>query len=315
MAVTIKLRRGTTAQWSAANPILALGEVGIDTDLDQFKVGDGATAWSSLAFTTPPINSPTFTGTPTAPTAAAGTNTTQIATTAFVSTAVSNLVDAAPTTLDTLNELAAALGDDANFATTITNSIATKQPIDADLTAIAALTGTSGFLKKTAADTWSLDTSTYAPLSSPTFTGTVVLPSTTSIGNVSSTELGYLDGVTSSIQTQLNAKANSTPTLSFITGTTNYTLVLADANTIKQVEVVSDMTITVPSDASVNFPVGTKIDFIRGAELGGGEVTFVGSGASIFSEGNKKRISAQWQAASLVKFFANKWVLVGALKE
>lgn len=76
-----------------------------------------------------PLASPTFTGTPLAPTAAAATNTTQIATTAFVQTAVSNLVDAAPSTLDTLNELAAALGDDANFSTTVTNSIATKLPL------------------------------------------------------------------------------------------------------------------------------------------------------------------------------------------
>ena len=76
-----------------------------------------------------PLESPALTGTPTAPTAAAGTNTTQVATTAFVSTAVSNLVDTAPTTLDTLNELAAALNDDPNFATTVTNSIATKLPL------------------------------------------------------------------------------------------------------------------------------------------------------------------------------------------
>ena len=72
------------------------------------------------------LASPALTGTPTAPTATSGTNTTQIATTAFVSTALADLVDSAPATLDTLNELAAALGDDANFSTTITNSIATK---------------------------------------------------------------------------------------------------------------------------------------------------------------------------------------------
>ena len=77
---------------------------------------------SSLA----PKASPTFTGTPAAPTASAGTNTTQLATTAFVSTAVSNLVDSAPGTLNTLNELAAALGDDASFSTTVTDSIAGK---------------------------------------------------------------------------------------------------------------------------------------------------------------------------------------------
>ena len=74
------------------------------------------------------LASPTFTGTPSAPTASAGTNTTQIATTAFVQTDLANLVDSAPDALNTLNELAAALGDDANFSTTVTNSIATKAP-------------------------------------------------------------------------------------------------------------------------------------------------------------------------------------------
>ena len=73
-----------------------------------------------------PISSPALTGTPTAPTASTGTNTTQIATTAFVVNALSSLVDSAPATLNTLNELAAALGDDSNFSTTVTNSIATK---------------------------------------------------------------------------------------------------------------------------------------------------------------------------------------------
>jgi hypothetical protein len=76
-------------------------------------------------------------------------------------TAAANLVDSAPGTLDTLNELAAALGDDPNFATTIADSLAGKQPLDADLTAISEILGTTGFLKKEAADTWSLDTNTY----------------------------------------------------------------------------------------------------------------------------------------------------------
>ena len=62
-------------------------------------------------------------------TASAGDNDTTVASTAFVSTAVSNLVDSSPDALNTLNELAAALGDDANFSTTVTNSIATKLPL------------------------------------------------------------------------------------------------------------------------------------------------------------------------------------------
>lgn len=73
-----------------------------------------------------PLESPALTGTPTAPTATTATNSTQIATTAFVQAAVSALIDAAPGTLDTLNEIAAALGDDPNFAATITTELATK---------------------------------------------------------------------------------------------------------------------------------------------------------------------------------------------
>ncbi|MBU46221.1 MAG: hypothetical protein CMD28_02220 [Flavobacteriales bacterium] len=82
-------------------------------------------------------------GNPTTTTQSAGNSSTKIATTEFVSTAVSNLVDSSPDALNTLNELAAALGDDADFSTTVTNSIATK-----------------------------------APLASPTFTGTVTMPAT-----------------------------------------------------------------------------------------------------------------------------------------
>ena len=62
-------------------------------------------------------------------TQSAGDNSTKIATTGYVETAIANLADSAPSTLDTLNELAAALGDDPNFATTVTNNIATKLPL------------------------------------------------------------------------------------------------------------------------------------------------------------------------------------------
>ena len=64
-----------------------------------------------------------------ATTQGASDNTTKVATTAYVTTALANLADSAPSTLNTLNELAAALGDDANFSTTVTNSIATKLPL------------------------------------------------------------------------------------------------------------------------------------------------------------------------------------------
>jgi hypothetical protein len=94
----------------------------LQADVDQNE----ADADAALALKAP-LASPAMTGTPTAPTAAASTNTTQIATTAYVDTALASLVDNAPGTLDTLNEIATALGNDANLSTTLTNSIAAVQ--------------------------------------------------------------------------------------------------------------------------------------------------------------------------------------------
>ena len=90
MAVIIQMRRDTAANWNINNPTLANGEWGLETDgTNRYKIGDAVTAWTALAYSslpsgTAPLASPTFTGTPAAPTAAAGTNTTQLATTAFV---------------------------------------------------------------------------------------------------------------------------------------------------------------------------------------------------------------------------------------
>lgn len=84
-----------------------------------------------------PLASPTFTGVPAVPTATAGTSTTQIASTAFVAAAVASLVNTAPTTLDTLNEIAAALGNDPSFATTITTALGNRVRFDAAQTLTA----------------------------------------------------------------------------------------------------------------------------------------------------------------------------------
>jgi len=118
------------------------------------------------------LTSPSLTGVPIAPTAAAGTNTTQVATTAYTVAAINALIDGAPGTLNTLNELAAAVNDDASYAAAIASELTAK-----------------------------------APLASPSFSGTVSLPPTTSIGSVNGTTISYLDGVTSAIQTQINTKA------------------------------------------------------------------------------------------------------------
>jgi hypothetical protein len=104
MAVQIQLRRDTAANWTSANPTLAAGEFAIETDTDKYKIGDGSTAWTSLGYSSLPagtatIASPTFTGVPAGPTASANTNTTQLATTAFVMTEVGDYLPLAGGTL------------------------------------------------------------------------------------------------------------------------------------------------------------------------------------------------------------------------
>ena len=94
MATRMQQRRGTAAQWTSANPVLVAGEIGFETDTNKFKIGDDSTTWSNLPYFT----------------------------------TLDDIVDGAPGLLDTLNELAAAIGDDANFITTITTSVDAKLP-------------------------------------------------------------------------------------------------------------------------------------------------------------------------------------------
>ena len=106
MPTRIQVRRGTAAEWTTANPVLASGELGFETDTGRAKYGNGVTAWTSLAYQTvaqsqvtnltsdlaakAALASPTFTGTPAAPTASVGTDTTQIATTSFVNAEINS---------------------------------------------------------------------------------------------------------------------------------------------------------------------------------------------------------------------------------
>lgn len=149
MAVRMQQRRATAEQWLLADPILEPGEIGYETDTNSFKIGDGVNNWSLLDYfeTSTALQGTIDDYIPlTQKGAALGvaeldasgfvpSSQLDIDLTAYytsaevdteISTAVSGLIDSAPATLDTLNELAAALGDDANFSTTITNSIAAK---------------------------------------------------------------------------------------------------------------------------------------------------------------------------------------------
>lgn len=154
-----------------------------------------------------PLANPALTGTPTAPTAAQTVNNTQIATTAFVKSAITALIDSSPAAMDTLNELAAALGNDPNFATTMTNLLATKAPL-----ASPVLTGTP--TAPTAAQTVNntqLATTAFvkaavaALLASPAFTGTPTAP--TAAQTVNNTQIA----TTAYVKAALAALVDSSP--------------------------------------------------------------------------------------------------------
>ncbi|HAX5099012.1 TPA: phage tail protein [Escherichia coli] len=113
-----------------------------DTDNDSEELAATARAVKNVmdeTKTKAPLDSPAFTGTPTTPTPPDDAVGPEMANAAFVRKLLAALVDSSPEALDTLNELAAALGDDPNFATTMTNALAGKQPLNEILTSLSGL--------------------------------------------------------------------------------------------------------------------------------------------------------------------------------
>jgi hypothetical protein len=364
MAVSIRIRRGTTAQWNASTNVLAAGEIALDTTLGKIKVGNGSSLWGSLPFfsiapsellslTQANIADTVLDGTgidksfdavagkltlsvdstianktyvDTAVTSLGATSaTTYIPLSQYgnadgvatldengkipdaeipatitrdtelssaistevtnrntaISTAIANLVDSAPSTLDTLNEIAAAFADDPNFATSITTTIGNK--LDSSLAA-----------------------TTYAPIASPTFTGTVagVTKAHVGLGNVDNTSDAGKP-ISTLVQTALDAKINEI--IEFNAQSGSYTLQSTDTG--KLVEMSGGGTLTIPSDAVYNFPIGTSIEILQ---TGTSQVTIAGTGFTPNSTPGLK-LRTQWSSASVLKRGSNSWVVLGDL--
>ena len=118
MATRMQQRRGTAAQWTAANPVLAAGEIGFETDTNKFKMGNGSSAWSALQY--------------------------------FANAAeLAAIIDGAPNLLNTLNELAEAIGDDPQFIVTVATNLTNHE---ADTTNIHGIANTAALSTQTYAD-------------------------------------------------------------------------------------------------------------------------------------------------------------------
>ena len=128
---------------SAARTILSVNNVDNTSDANK----PVSTATQTALDLKANLASPTLTGAPAAPTASAGTSTTQIATTAFATGGITDLIAGAPSGLNTLDEIAAAIGDDASYSSTISSALSGKQPGDAQLTSVAGLAFAGNSLK------------------------------------------------------------------------------------------------------------------------------------------------------------------------
>jgi len=168
----------------------------ITVGTDTFGLNGGTNINTSISGDTLTVNldaSPALSGTPTAPTASANTNTTQIATTAFVQTEITDLIGGAPGALDTLNELAAAINDDSSYASTVTTSIGTKVSKAGDTM--------TGRLTLSADPTSSMHAATKAYVDTATSAGNITLGTDTS-GNYVKKALTSGTGISGSVDSE-----------------------------------------------------------------------------------------------------------------
>jgi hypothetical protein len=225
------------------------------------------------------------------------------ATPADITTAIDNLIGGAPGALNTLNELAEAIGDDASYAATITTSLGNKQDKVANVsdTEIGYLDGVTSAIQT--------QLNSKAPTADPTFTGTVsgVTKAHVGLGNVDNTTDANKP-VSTATQTALDAKVNSLVTID--AETASYTLVLTNRDQMVEMNVGSANTLTVPTNSSVAFPVGTRIHVVQ---TGSGQTTITPAGGVTVNGTPGLKTRAQWSAVTLVKRATDTWVAFGDL--
>jgi hypothetical protein len=334
----------------ASKPVSTATQTALDAKLASATAATTYETITNVALKAP-LASPALTGVPTAPTAAAATNTTQVATTAFVRGEVTALINGASAALDTLGELASALTADEATAQTLATLVGTKAPL-----ASPTFTGTVSGITKSMVGLANVDNTADASkpvstaqqtaldlkanLASPTFTGTVAGITKTMVG------LGSVDNtadtakpVSTAQQTALDLKAPlASPTFTgtvtvasagvaftdgtqskegtpsrtpIIQKTASYTLsALTERDSMIEVSNASATTITIPTNATLAYPVGTSIDILQTST---GQVTIAGAVGVTVNATPGLKLRTQWSGATLFKRATDTWVVYGDL--
>jgi hypothetical protein len=287
-----------------------------------------STATSTALALKAPLASPDLTGTPTAPTAISTVNTTQIATTAFVQTAVSNLVNSAPEALNTLKELSDALGSDANFATTTATALGTKITASStDTLTNKSINLTSNTFTGTKAQfNLAISDADFVTLDgSETLTNkTITLPlglvkSDVGLGNVDNTSdsakpvstltQAAIDALSSTVNQNLADKSNNLIS-SFVTTQTSYTLGITDIYKRIEFDSATAVTVIIPADLTTNLPIGSSLELLQ-SNTGKITVQAAGVEVSIYGPDNQFKSRVRWSSIFLEKRGANSWLITG----
>lgn len=302
----IQIRRGTAAQWTSANPTLAAGEFGYETDTNKAKIGNGSSAWTALSYA---ISGAA--GTVTSITA--GTGLSGGAITSSGTIAIDTATTADLTTAQTLTNKTISASN--NTLTGVATETGTQTLTNKTLTTpvISSISNTGTLTLPTSTDTLvgraTTDTLTNKTLTTPVITsisnsGTVTIPTgTVTLATLTGTE-------TLTNKTLTDPKIN----LAFDAETASYTVVLANNGQVVTMDNASANTLSIPTNASVAYPVGTQINVLQ---IGAGQTTIqaVTSGTTtIQSTGASAaapKIRARYGMATCIKAATDTWYVIG----
>ena len=341
MAIQIQLRRGTAAAWTSANPTLAAGELVIETDTDKYKIGDGSTAWTSLGYSSLPSTAittggGTFTGAITingaSPIVLEGATSNDYETTIAVTDPTADRTITIPNETGTVVTTAGGTftgavtipdltvtGTTTTVSSTNTvvadslfelNNGASSNTNDLGIVMERGSTGDNAIIAwDESADKFTMGTTTATGAS----TGDLSITAGTLVADLEGDVTGDVTGNVSGTNATFTGTTTTYVDVVQETGT-SHTFALSDAGKYIHCTTPSaNCTITLPSDATMAFPIGTQMLF--SSPHASNKVVFAaGSNAAVTSLDDNLSLKGPDGVAAVIKWTTNSWLLFGPLE-